>query len=90
VRAFSVVSVPVSDQERSKRFYLEVLGFELIADATFGDDLRWLQVGPPGAETTLALVTWFDDCRLAACEASFSTPTTSRPTTAACSPAEPR
>jgi catechol 2,3-dioxygenase-like lactoylglutathione lyase family enzyme len=61
VKSFSVVSVPVSDQERAKRFYLDVLGFELIADAAFGDDLRWLQVGPPGAQTTLALVTWFDE-----------------------------
>jgi catechol 2,3-dioxygenase-like lactoylglutathione lyase family enzyme len=61
VQSFSVVSVPVSDQERSKRFYLDVLGFELIADAPFGDELRWLQVRPPGAETTLALVTWFDE-----------------------------
>lgn len=57
----SVVSVPVSDQERSKRFYTDILGFELIADATFGDDLRWVQLGPPGSQASLTLVTWFDE-----------------------------
>lgn len=57
----SVVSVPVADQERSKDFYLNKLGFTLIADNTFGDDVRWLQVGIPGAQTSLTLVTWFDE-----------------------------
>jgi predicted enzyme related to lactoylglutathione lyase len=56
----SVVSVPVSDQHRAKSFYLGQLGFSLIAEATFGDDLRWIQVGIPGAQTSLTLVTWFD------------------------------
>lgn len=57
----SVVSVPVADQERAKRFYLDILGFELIRETTFGDDLRWIQLGPPGGEATLTLVTWFDE-----------------------------
>lgn len=60
MRWVSVVSVPVTDQELSKRYYLDVLGLELVADAVFGDDLRWVQLGLPGAETSLALVTWFD------------------------------
>lgn len=57
----SVVSVPVSDPESSKRFYTEILGFELLADATFGDQQRWVQVGPPGGQASLTLVTWFDE-----------------------------
>lgn len=57
----SVVSVPVSDQDRAKRFYLDQLGLSLITESTFGDDLRWIQVGIPGAQTTLTLVTWFDE-----------------------------
>ena len=55
----SVVSVPVSDQGRAKSFYLDRVGFSLIAEATFGDELRWIQVGIPGAQTSLTLVTWF-------------------------------
>ncbi|GAA5054019.1 VOC family protein [Nocardia callitridis] len=57
----SVVSVPVGDQDRAKSFYLDKLGFHLIAESTFGDGLRWIQVGIPGAETSLTLVTWFDE-----------------------------
>lgn len=57
----SVLSVPVSDQARAKRFYLDKLGFTLITEATFGDDLSWIQVGLPGAQTSLTLVTWFDE-----------------------------
>jgi len=57
----SVVSVPVSDQGRAKSFYLDRVGFSLIAEATFGDELRWIQVGIPGAQTSLTLVTWFDE-----------------------------
>jgi catechol 2,3-dioxygenase-like lactoylglutathione lyase family enzyme len=57
----SVISVPVSDQEAAKRFYTEQLGMQLIAEASFGDELRWIQVGPAGAQTSLTLVTWFDE-----------------------------
>jgi predicted enzyme related to lactoylglutathione lyase len=61
MRFISVVSVPVSDQTRAKDFYVDLLGFTLVTEATFGDELRWIQVGIPGAETTLTLVTWFDE-----------------------------
>jgi predicted enzyme related to lactoylglutathione lyase len=56
----SVISVPVSDQERAKRFYTDQVGFQLLFDASFGDRLRWIQVGP-GSGPSLALVTWFDE-----------------------------
>ncbi|GAA4049747.1 VOC family protein [Nonomuraea soli] len=57
----SVVSVPVSDQVRARDFYLDKLGFRLLAESTFGDELRWIQVGIPGAQTSLTLVNWFDE-----------------------------
>ena len=41
----------------AKSFYLDQLGFSLIAESTFGDDLRWIQVGIPGTQTSLTLVT---------------------------------
>jgi predicted enzyme related to lactoylglutathione lyase len=61
MKSISVVSVPVADPERAKNFYIDKLGFTLIADATFGDGLRWLQVGIAGAQTSLTLVTWFEE-----------------------------
>ena len=54
-----VVSIPVADQERAKTFYVDVLGFELRVDASFQEGQRWVEVAPPGAETSLTLVTWF-------------------------------
>ena len=50
------VIVPVSDQDRALAFYVGTLGFEVRIDGPFGDGGRWLEVAPPGAATTLALV----------------------------------
>jgi predicted enzyme related to lactoylglutathione lyase len=54
-----VFSLSVADQDRSKSFYVDVLGFDLIADAPMSPDMRWVQVAPPGTETSITLVTWF-------------------------------
>jgi catechol 2,3-dioxygenase-like lactoylglutathione lyase family enzyme len=48
--------VPVADQDRAIEFYTEKLGFEKRADVPFGDGNRWVEVAPPGAATTVALV----------------------------------
>jgi predicted enzyme related to lactoylglutathione lyase len=50
------VAVPVSDQARSVRFYLERLGFEVRLDVPMGDGGRWVQVAPPGGRVPLALI----------------------------------
>jgi catechol 2,3-dioxygenase-like lactoylglutathione lyase family enzyme len=50
------VIVPVSDQDRALEFYLEKLGFEKRADAPYGEGERWVEVAPPGAATTVAIV----------------------------------
>jgi catechol 2,3-dioxygenase-like lactoylglutathione lyase family enzyme len=50
------VIVPVSDQDRALEFYLDTLGFEKRTDTPYGDGERWVEVAPPGAETTVALV----------------------------------
>jgi len=49
------VAVPVSDQERALAFYQEVLGMELRRDAVFRVGERWIELAPPGAETSVAL-----------------------------------
>ncbi len=50
------VIIPVADQDRALEFYLGTLGFEKRLDAPFGQGGRWVEVAPPGAETTIALV----------------------------------
>lgn len=52
----STVMVPVTDQDRAIEFYTEKLGFETRADIPFGDGERWVEVAPPGAATTVALI----------------------------------
>jgi catechol 2,3-dioxygenase-like lactoylglutathione lyase family enzyme len=50
------VIVPVSDQDAALEFYTGTLGFETRIDAPFGPGQRWIEVAPPGAETSIALV----------------------------------
>jgi catechol 2,3-dioxygenase-like lactoylglutathione lyase family enzyme len=50
------VIVPVSDQDRALEFYREVLGFEIRTDVPYGEGERWVEVAPPGAATTIAIV----------------------------------
>ena len=50
------VGVPVTDQERALQFYVGKLGFEKRMDVPFGPGQRWVEVAPPGASTTIALV----------------------------------
>ena len=52
----STVMVPVTDQDRAIEFYTDKLGFETRADIPFGDGERWVEVAPPGAATTVALI----------------------------------
>ena len=56
----TVVSVPVSDQDRAKKFYTGTLGLRLVRDDDSVPGIRWIQVVPPGGGTALSLVTWFD------------------------------
>ena len=50
------IGIPVSDQERALDFYVATLGFEKRMDVTYGQGQRWLEVGPVGAATTIALM----------------------------------
>ena len=55
LKSVANVMVPVKDQDAAIAYYVETLGFELRADMPFGDGERWIEVGIPGAETTVAL-----------------------------------
>jgi len=50
------VKVFVRDQEQSRRFYLDQLGFRLVADTVLQSGERWVAVAPPDGETVLVLV----------------------------------
>lgn len=55
----SVISLPVSDQERSKAFFVDALGFRLVNDNPMGaEGLRWVEVQPEGGGPSITLTTW--------------------------------
>ncbi|WP_284620822.1 VOC family protein [Aquabacterium humicola] len=60
IHSFEIISVPVSDQQRAKLFYRDVLGFSLIREEPMGPGMSWIQLAPQGQNVTIALVTWFD------------------------------
>ena len=51
----STVAIPVTDQERSKDLF-EALGFKSSFDAELQEGFRWIELAPPGASTSVALV----------------------------------
>lgn len=55
-----VVSLPVGDPGRARDFYVGTLGFELVRQTPMGPAQQWIQVAPPGGQTSITLVTWFD------------------------------
>ena len=55
VEKIATVIVPVADQDKQIEFYVEKLGFEKRVDIPFGNGYRWVEVGPSGQETTVAL-----------------------------------
>ena len=56
ITELGTVGVPVSDQDRALEFYVEKLGFETRIDAPYGEGERWVEVAPPGATTSIALI----------------------------------
>src|SRR5215210_9093576 len=52
-----VAMFTVADQDAAIAFYTEKLGFELRSDTRFGenDEMRWVEVAPPGSRARLAL-----------------------------------
>ncbi len=52
-----VAMFAVADQDAALAFYTQKLGFEVRGDTRFGehDEMRWLEVAPPGSRARLAL-----------------------------------
>lgn len=55
ITKLNTVALYVTDQERSKRFYVDALGFEVTTDADMGDMGRWLEVAPQKGGTAFVL-----------------------------------
>jgi catechol 2,3-dioxygenase-like lactoylglutathione lyase family enzyme len=54
------MSVPVSDQEQAREFYVDTLGFELLVDNSEREGMHWIEVAPEGSVISLMLVSWLD------------------------------
>lgn len=50
-----LVILPVSDVDRAKDFYVEQAGFVLDHDHTVNEDLRFVQLTPPGSACSIAI-----------------------------------
>ncbi|HEX6684829.1 MAG TPA: VOC family protein [Candidatus Limnocylindrales bacterium] len=50
-----VVVVPVSDVDRAKEFYESKLGFNVDHDTRVGDDMRFVQLTPPGSGCSIVI-----------------------------------
>jgi len=52
-----LIQVPVSDMDRAKAFYVDQLGFSPDHDHQVSDELRFVQLTPPGSACSIALTT---------------------------------
>ena len=52
-----LVPVPVSDVDRAKAFYTEQIGFNADHDHQVNDELRFVQLTPPGSACSIAIGT---------------------------------
>jgi predicted enzyme related to lactoylglutathione lyase len=50
-----LVSIPVSDVDRAKAFYAGKVGFNADHDHTVSDEIRFVQLTPPGSACSIAL-----------------------------------
>jgi catechol 2,3-dioxygenase-like lactoylglutathione lyase family enzyme len=48
-----LVAIPVSDVDRAKTFYTEKAGFDADHDHTVTDELRFVQMTPPGSACSI-------------------------------------
>lgn len=50
-----LIHVPVSDVDRAIEFYVDKVGFNLDHDQRVSDDLRFVQLTPPGSACSIAI-----------------------------------
>jgi predicted enzyme related to lactoylglutathione lyase len=50
-----LVAIPVSDVDRAKSFYVDKVGFNADHDHAVSDEIRFVQLTPPGSACSIAL-----------------------------------
>jgi predicted enzyme related to lactoylglutathione lyase len=50
-----LVAVPVSDVDRAKAFYTDKVGFNADHDHTVSEEIRFVQLTPPGSACSIAI-----------------------------------
>jgi predicted enzyme related to lactoylglutathione lyase len=50
-----LVAIPVSDVDRAKAFYVEQAGFNADHDIEVSDEIRFVQLTPPGSACSIAI-----------------------------------
>jgi predicted enzyme related to lactoylglutathione lyase len=58
-----LIQVPVADIERAKAFYTEKVGFSADQDHQVTDDIRFVQLTPPGSGCSIALTSGVHEMR---------------------------
>jgi predicted enzyme related to lactoylglutathione lyase len=56
-----LVLAPASDVDRAKTFYTEKVGFNLDHDHRVGDEIRFVQLTPPGSACSIVIGTGLSD-----------------------------
>jgi catechol 2,3-dioxygenase-like lactoylglutathione lyase family enzyme len=56
-----LVAIPVSDVDRAKSFYVDQVGFVADHDHTVSDEIRFVQLTPPGSACSIAIGTGVTD-----------------------------
>jgi predicted enzyme related to lactoylglutathione lyase len=59
-----LVAIPVSDVDRAKAFYTERAGFNADHDHAVGDEVRFVQLTPPGSACSITFGTGISDAPL--------------------------
>jgi catechol 2,3-dioxygenase-like lactoylglutathione lyase family enzyme len=50
-----LIAIPVTDVDRAKAFYTDEAGFNLDHDITVSDEIRFLQLTPPGSACSITI-----------------------------------
>ena len=50
-----LVTVPVSDVDRAKAFYVDQVGFNADVDQVVNEEMRFIQLTPPGSACSIAI-----------------------------------
>jgi catechol 2,3-dioxygenase-like lactoylglutathione lyase family enzyme len=58
-----LVMIPVSDVDRAKEFYVEKLGFNADHDHVVNEEIRFVQLTPPGSACSIAIGTGITDAK---------------------------